>query len=443
MSKSKKNGKIGIFGLGLTGTSTFEFLKKTAKEIICWDDSVENRNKFTQEFLIPIADPKWQTLDMIVISPGIAKSHPIFLLANKYNILISSDIQIFLEENRGTNVIIVTGTNGKSTTTALIGHIIKSFGLDYHIGGNIGLPVLALPQNAKGYVIELSSFQLDLLPTIEPTIAILLNITPDHLNRHGTYAEYCRVKAKALDGDGIKIIGVDTKESRELYEKLKNSAEKKLIPISTISIKDGISCNYSTLEDNFYDFTSYNLPELKSLIGNHNHENIAASFAACRAIGLSAKEIITHLQSFKGLAHRMQFIGKLGKISFYNDSKATNTSSAVSSLSTLSNIFWLAGGVFKEENLLLIEKTLKNIKKSYLFGKSKLLFAEYLEGKTEYLICNNMESALEAAINDARQEELEANILLAPACASYDQFKSFEDRGNQFINLCYARLSLK
>tara|TARA_B110000503_G_scaffold17500_1_gene25449 strand:+ start:2612 stop:3922 length:1311 start_codon:yes stop_codon:yes gene_type:complete len=433
---NNNNKKIGIFGLGISGISSFNFLEKQENTIICWDDSETNRNKFKQKYLFPLSDPVWQNLDKIIISPGIPNSHAIFLLALKYNILISSDIEVFLETNYDSEIIIITGTNGKSTVTSLIGHILTENKLDYHIGGNIGLPVLSLPQHAKGYILELSSFQLDLLHSINPTIAVLLNLTPDHLDRHKTYSAYCKAKEKALLGDGLKIIGTNSKDSKNLYDKMFKSSEKNLIPIN---LPSGICCNSTKLTDNFFDLQSYNLPELKNLVGQHNYENIASAFGVCRALGISGEDIIKHLSGFKGLPHRMQFIGKHKHISFYNDSKATNVSSAIASLSVLDNIFWLAGGVFKEKNLLAIEKFLKNIKKVYLFGKSRVLFKEYLEGKIDYIIFETMEEAFNAAVNDAILEKKPANILLAPACASFDQFNNFEDRGNKFINFYNAK----
>jgi UDP-N-acetylmuramoylalanine--D-glutamate ligase len=431
---------IGIFGLGVSGVSSFHYLENKVQKVICWDDLEINRQKIDQQFLAPIADKEWQTLDMIIMSPGIPESHEIFSLAARHNILISSDIELFLKANPDSDIIAVTGTNGKSTTTALIGHILKENKLDYYIGGNIGLPVLSLPQGAKGYVLELSSFQLNLLKTIDPKIAILLNITPDHLDRHKTYEAYQKAKEVALMGNGLKIIGTSTEDSRKIYKKLLNSGEKHLIPLDN---NRGIICDAQNITDNFFDFKTYKLPELPNLSGKHNQENIAAAFAACRALDLSAQKIIEQIKSFKGLDHRMQFIGSYKHISFYNDSKATNVNSAISSLSSFDNIFWLAGGIFKEENLLALEKYLKNIKKAYLFGQSKLLFEEYLKGKTDYILCENMQEAFNNAVNDAKFESKAATILLAPACASFDQFKNFEDRGNQFTTLYHERFTQK
>lgn len=437
--KSQQGKKIGIFGLGLTGCSAFSALDEIAQTILCWDDSQVNRDKFISQFgsspLMDITEKAWQSLDKIIISPGVPPGHGIYSLIKQHNILISSDIELFIEENPKSKIIAITGTNGKSTTTALIGHILHESGLDYHFGGNIGLPVLMLPQKAEGYVLELSSFQIDLLHNFNPFISILLNITEDHLDRYGTFEEYSKSKFRAFEGGGIKIIGIDSDKSQEFYKSLRRKGERKLIPITTNSSDEGVSCNAGKLTDTFFNHDSYTIPELRYLSGKHNQENIAASFAACRALGVAPLEIIKHISSFTWLKHRMQYLGTKNNISFYNDSKATNATSAACSLISLSNIFWLAGGIFKEKSLSPIDFALKNVTKAYLFGKDKLLFAKYLENKVEYRICMNMSEAFEYAVKEAQMIKENSNILLAPACASYDQFKNFEDRGNQFIEL--------
>lgn len=423
--------KIGIFGLGISGISSLDFLNNLHSGIICWDDSEDNRQKIDSDLLLPLSHSDWQHLDTIIVSPGIPNSHAVYALAADYNILISSDIELFLQLNHDSEIIAITGTNGKSTVTSLVGHILTKNNLDYHIGGNIGLPALSLPPHAKGYVLELSSFQLDLLKQINPTIGVLLNLSPDHLDRHGTYSAYCSAKEKILQGDGLKIIGTTSPDSRKIYNKLHKSGEKNIVPIGH---KDGLTCDAQKLVDNFFDFTSYDIPTLPT-----NHENIACAFAICRALGVEASNIVKHLASFEGLKHRMQLVGSHKQISFYNDSKATNVHAAESSLSSLKNIFWLAGGIFKSENLLPLENHIKNVKKAYLFGKNKLIFEEYLKGKVDYVTCNTMEEAFNKATNDALGEENLSNILLSPACSSFDQFKNFEDRGNNFINLYNER----
>ena len=427
--------KIGIFGLGVTGNSIFQELKRHGNEVICWDDSADNRSKFDASLLEPISSDKWIDLDAIYISPGVPRLHEIFALAVSCNILILSDIQLFLDSVPSSKIVAITGTNGKSTTVALIGHILKELGRDYHIGGNIGKAVLDLPKDSEGYILELSSFQLDLLNNFEPDIAVLINITPDHIEHHGGFENYCNAKEKILQNDGIKIVGIDNAESRKLYNKLKSAGDRKTISISSKNAKADIACLLASIEDQFFNNQSYGLTNMPYLQGDHNQENIAAAFAVCRSLGVSAEEIIKYLQSFKGLAHRMQYVGNSANMHFYNDSKATNANATYHSLAALKNIYWLAGGIFKEENLRPIDAALPNIKKAYLFGESKMVFVEYLEGKVEYEICETMEEALAAAKADALSDASDAHILLAPACASFDQFKNFEERGKRFVEL--------
>ena len=438
---SLKNKKIGIVGLGITGVSIYSDITHYTQSIICWDDSEKNRNIFeNQNILFDLSDKQWQSIDIVFISPGIPNNHKIFLLAKEYNILISSDIELFLHHNPNSKIIAITGTNGKSTTTALIGHILNHSGYDFPVGGNIGMPVLSLPKNKPGYVLELSSFQLDLISFLNPTISVLLNITPDHLDRHGTFDEYCKAKMRVLCGDGIKIIGIDTETCKEIYDGLIENGEKNIIAISTNAKKNTINCTNHSINDNFFDNYSHKIPELPKLTGKHNQENIAASYAVCRSLGLRPSDIIEKLVSFEGLKHRMQYLGSKNNITYYNDSKATNANAAACSLSSMQNIFWIAGGIFKEKNLDALENYWSNIKKAYLFGKSSLLFSEYLKGKVDFEVFSTMHEAFYKANIEAKNTEEQANIILAPACASFDQFNNFEERGNKFIDLCNEEL---
>ncbi|MFK7973409.1 MAG: UDP-N-acetylmuramoyl-L-alanine--D-glutamate ligase [Rickettsiaceae bacterium] len=437
---SQQGKKIGVIGLGITGNSVFDALQNIASTIVCWDDSEANRIKFKalygDSYLHNIDHNIWLNLDKIVVSPGIPNSHPIFAFIKKHNLLISSDIQLFLEENINSKIIAITGTNGKSTTTSLISHILKANSLNYFLGGNIGNPVLTLPAHANGYVLELSSFQIELLPDFNPDIVVLLNITPDHLDRHGNFIEYCRVKAKALKGEGIKIIGIDSLGSKERYLNLKDAGDTKLIPISTYVDYSGVSCQADKIVDKFFNNQVYPISKLNSLLGKHNQENIAASFSVCRCLGLMPSEILPHFESFQGLKHRMQYLGKKNNISYYNDSKATNVVSAVCSLVALENTLWLAGGILKEDSLNSLDPAiLNNVLKVYLFGESQEVFVRYLKNRTEYEVCSTMQEAFTKANQYALLSEQDVNILLAPACSSFDQFNNFEDRGNQFIEL--------
>ncbi len=446
MPLSKQTGKkIGIFGLGLTGTSVYKSLVTRVTELICYDDSKVNIEKFIKEFgssyVLSINNQKWKTLDKIVISPGIPHSHQIFQIALENKIPVTSDIELFIEENPSSEFIFITGTNGKSTVTALTGRILLKAGLDYHIGGNIGKAVMSLPYHRKGYVFEVSSFQIELLTNIDAKISVITNITPDHLDRYKNVEEYAQVKQKILTPNSLKIIGINSHISQDIYHNLKKAYSSKLIPISNSNkIEGGIFCDNNYLYDNTEnDKISLSLPALPHLQGVHNKENIAIVYAICKSLSVSTFFIIKALESFSGLEHRMQYIGSYKNINFYNDSKATNISSALASLSAFNNIIWFAGGKFKEENLDELKPILKNIKKAYFFGESKNLFAEFLDrvspSKPKYEICENLEEAFNKAIEYSIKTSAQLNFLLAPACASYDQFKNFEERGMVFVKL--------
>lgn len=436
----QKGKKIGIFGLGLTGISVYEALAGTASKILCYDDSEKNTKQFIAKFgkdcILPLTDESWKKLDKLIISPGVPKTHQVFLFAEQNNIQISSDIELFYEENLNSEFIVITGTNGKSTTTALVGHILMEAGLDYAVGGNIGVPILTLPHGKKGYILELSSFQIDLLVNFEPKITALLNITPDHLDRHGSFEEYVKVKSSILLRGGMRVISVDNQITADIFRKLRNIGESNLIAVSSINeIKEGLSFFDEKLIDNFFDKKQYSNIVNRNLLGRHNQENIITSFAICRALGVSGNQIIASTMTFKGLDHRMQFVGAKKGINFYNDSKATNASAAVASMGSLENILWLAGGRFKEETLAPLDSVIGNITKAYLFGESKDIFAGYLENKVSYQVCNTMEEAFNSALKDAKTLPGERNMLLAPAASSLDQFKNFEERGKIFAEL--------
>ena len=453
MNLSKqKNKRIGIFGLGITGISVYKELVNVAKDVICYDDSKVNKEAFSVEFgnqnLFSLEAKEWTELDKIVISPGVPHSHRIFEIASNNKIAITSDIELFMEENPDSEFIFITGTNGKSTVTALTGHILTQAGLDYSIGGNIGTPVMSLPSDRKGYIFELSSFQIELLNKIDPKISVITNVTPDHLDRHETIEAYTKIKEKILTTGALKIIGVNSVISRDIYNKFKKIYSSKVIPISNKEhIKDGIFCGVLGLEDNFFDQKNYRLPELPQLQGEHNKENIAIAYTICRALSIPSSLIIEALKTFKGLDHRMQYVGHYKNINFYNDSKATNISSALASLSAFDNIIWFAGGKFKENSFSDLESILHNVKKAYFFGESKNLFANYLdsnsERKTEYEVCEDLEEAFSKAIEYSTTiKNHKLTFLLAPSCASYDQFKNFEERGNLFVKLSLAAIEL-
>jgi len=441
-----KKQNIGVFGLGKTGISVCKEMQDKCN-VIAYDDLQANRDKFEKSFkkipIIPLNDIRWQNLDKIVLSPGIPLTHGIVNIAKKFNIPIISDIDLFFEKSKDSNFIAITGTNGKSTTTSLISHILNSSGLDYPAVGNIGIPVLETKPNKDGYVIELSSFQLDLIKTFTAKIAVLLNITPDHLDRHSNMEGYVTAKSKIfdrMDQNSYAIINIDNDYCRELFVKLEHRI--KLIPFSVTKIlENGISIIDEVINDNFFENASFKLFFNKNLQGVHNFENIAASYSVAKAIGLEATKIIEAISSFQGLPHRMQYIESIEGINFYNDSKATNAIAAVQSIKALNNIYWLAGGIAKEGGIEELKPYFSKIKKAYFYGQAKEMFANTAKDIVDFRVCDNLEEAFALAYKDACEDNAkEKNILLAPCCSSYDQFKNFEERGELFIKLCNAVL---
>lgn len=452
-----KGHKFGIVGLGNTGVSAYWALKNYAQQIICYDDDAGR--SVNQEDLVDLTSRCWQQLDRILVSPGILPAHPIFKLARAYKIPITSDVELLFEQCPAANFIAVTGTNGKSTTTALIAHILNINKLDYPAGGNIGCAALSLPLGRPGYVLELSSFQLDLLQIFRARVAILLNITPDHLDRYHTMQAYISSKEQIFSRQqpaNFRIIGVDNPASRAVFAGFnhgRTAGHPRLIAISAVqSQPNGVAALAQKLHDNIFEPLVIDLAENKYLPGAHNRENIAASYAACRLTGLAPEQIIAAISSFKGLAHRMQYVGSITvraggnsrSLNFYNDSKATNSAAAAQSITALDNIYWLAGGIAKAGGIEGLAAHFARIRKAYFFGQAKELFAQVASGKINFQLCDNLAAAFKQACLDAERSDDRQdikNILLAPAGASQDQFKDFEERGNHFISLCQAKIA--
>ncbi|MEY4463131.1 MAG: UDP-N-acetylmuramoylalanine--D-glutamate ligase [Pseudomonadota bacterium] len=476
---SRKKQKIGVFGLGITGMSVYEELQDKY-DIIVYDDLKANRDIFEELYIVKsvgfnykergakpidnrratsddvsefksfdysktaiaaLSDSRWQNLDKIVLSPGVPLTHEVVRIAHRFNISITSDIDLLFEKSKNLNFIAVTGTNGKSTTTALISHILNSNGLDYPVAGNIGVPALQAKASKDGYVLELSSFQLDLVKTFTAKIAVLLNITPDHLDRHQDMNGYIAAKSKIfdrMDKDSYAVINIDNNYCHEVFIKLQQEQRIKLIPFSVTKIlENGISVVNDVVNDNFFGNNSFKLLFNKNLQGIHNCENIAASYAIAKIMGVESTKILESLSSFQSLPHRMQYIGSINNINFYNDSKATNAISAMQSIKALDNIYWLAGGIPKEGGIEEVKPYFSKIKKAYFYGQAKKIFADTALGIIDFVICDDLEQAFDLAYKDACSDNAKVkNILLAPSCSSYDQFKNFEERGELFTRLC-------
>lgn len=439
--------KIALFGLGGSGLATAEALKAGGALVSAWDDSAASLDK-ARAAGIPVVDLReadWSSFSAFVLSPGVPLTHPkphwSVELAQEAGVEIIGDIELFYRE-RATRcadapLIAITGTNGKSTTTALIAHIIGHSGRDAQMGGNIGRAVLTLdpPAPQRFYVLECSSYQIELAPSLAPSVGVLLNLSPDHLDRHGTMARYAGIKERLVAASDVAVISIDDPLSRAVAERLENSG-RNVRRISTLEkVDDGLFCEGSDLFDIEGGQKKYifSLAGIGSLRGRHNAQNALAAIALCLAAGLSRDEIQAGLSSFPGLAHRMEEVGRHGRVLFVNDSKATNAEATAPALSSFEYIHWIAGGVPKEGGIEALRPLFPRIARAYLIGEAATDFAATLDGVVEYEFCASLDQAVaRAAENAAKETAEEAAVLLSPACASFDQFKNFEIRGEAF-----------
>lgn len=452
--------KYVVYGLGISGLSTAKFLAQNGEEVIATDDNEAGiiaaaemaSSTFTKgiKFLRP-DEIEYDADTIISFSPGIPlyfpKPHKILEIVKKTGATLACDIEIFYRKNSHNNFIGITGTNGKSTTTALSGFIFKELGIHSEIGGNIGVPCFDLPQQQNfSYIFETSSYQLDLLSQTHFKIAALLNITPDHIDRHGSLQGYIEAKKRIfrnqVAGD-FALIDVDNENSRKVFDQLKNDKNfhATLVPISTKKIQEnGVALFGGVLVNKINGVDSQ--IELKSefLRGEHNDQNMAFAFAItyCHLSQVGcAEKIVTTIKKFKGLRHRMQLLGEIDGIKFINDSKATNSESTENALKAYENIFWILGGKSKEGGISNLAPYFKKITKAYLIGDATEEFAKILEKNfVTFEKCGNLENAFKKAVSDAKNIGLsQKNILLSPACASFDQWKNFEQRGDYFCKL--------
>lgn len=447
---SFKNRKVALFGLARSGTACAEALQLGGAEVFAWDDSAA-AVAAAKETKLPVADLDgidFKTLDCLVLSPGVPLTHPephwTVLKAKAAGIEIIGDTEVFQREIAGTGarLVAITGTNGKSTTTALIGHIFKASGRDVDVGGNIGTAVFLMrpPVKDRIYVLELSSFQIDLMPGLKPDVGILINLTPDHLDRHGTMENYAAIKARMFlkqDATDTAMIGVDDEWCAEIAMSIKTGAIVRAVSV-VHEIEEGISAVDGILRDweNGKEVARIDLRAMPALKGAHNWQNACMAYGAARALGLSVAEIIKAMESFPGLAHRMQEVGCLGYVPFINDSKATNADAAAKALASFENIFWIAGGIAKAGGIEPLTSFFPRIAKAYLIGEAADEFAKTLGGKVEFELCGTLDKAVVASARDAVNSGNEnAVVLLSPACASFDHYRNFEIRGYAFVKL--------
>jgi len=446
-----RNCKIGIFGLGKTGLDSLNAFLVEETQIIAWDDNKENIlrikktiNKEKSIYLSSMIDPfDVKKLDFVIVSPGVPNKYPaphkIFSICERYNIPVITDIDILFKACPMANYIGITGTNGKSTTASLINHILRVNNYKSALGGNIGKPVLSLPNfdnSTEHYVIELSSYQLDLMQDYKFNIATLLSITPDHLDRYKSFDDYINAKIKIFHNQNkndFAVISLNNEVNGAIFKELKLANKQKILPISSKEIlSDGISVINNIIYDNYFEYKTFNIIVPNSLIGPHNAENIAVAYATAKALNVESGNIVNSLNSFVGLPHRMELFFQTGNLTFVNDSKATNIASCKEALDSFKDIYWIAGGIFKEKSVEELGNHLKEVKHCYLIGKDSGKFVQILKAnKIPYSISNAIENALSEMKNTVKN----GTILLSPCCSSFDQWKNFEERGDRFKSL--------
>ncbi len=452
--------QVAVFGLGKSGLLSAQALAQGGADVIAFDDDDKKLAEAQAAGITTqnLRDLDWSKVAALVLAPGVPLTHPqphwTVTLANRAGVEIIGDIELFCLQRTMSGaacpLIAITGTNGKSTTTALIAHLLKSAGIDAQMGGNIGVPVLALEDFAPGraYVLEVSSYQIDLAPSLKPTVGILLNVSEDHLDRHGTLENYAAIKSLLVAGaeaDGAAVIGVDDRYTRDAAERIER-AGKKVVRVSVLApLRDGYYAEGSRIVRSVGGKAHpvAQLAGIGSLRGAHNAQNAACAVAACTALGLDLAVIQKGLVGFPGLAHRMQQVGHRkigsGRILYINDSKATNADSAAKALSSFTDIFWVAGGKPKTGGIESLAEFFPHIRKAYLIGEAAQEFAQTLEGKVPYEIDGVLSAAIDAATRDAQASGLkEPAVLLSPACASFDQYPNFEVRGKAFTDLVLA-----
>ena len=449
--------RVAVLGMGRAGQAAARALNSGGAEAICWDDEPEVRaaaegQGFRVESLA--GDEIWAGIACMVVSPGIPhlypEPHPLVRTAWRHGVPVDNDIGLFFrnwvaadrdELDVVPRVVCVTGSNGKSTTTALIGHLLDSAGRRVQTGGNIGRAVLDLEPVSDGeiVVLELSSYQIELARTLEPDVAVFLNFSPDHLDRHGGVGGYFAAKRRLFsEGDAERqVIGVDELEGESLAARAHDglSDADSLIRVSTRRSIGGDGWSVSVSKGFLVEHrrgrqvASVDLRGIRKLRGTHNWQNACAAFAVCRSFGLSPRALRRGLDSFPGLPHRCQVVGEHGGVSFVNDSKATNADAAARALSVYRNIRWIAGGRAKEGGIASISGGLDNVRKVYLVGESADLFRRQLGGGN-LVISGTIAEAVKSAAADAEPGDV---VLLSPAAASFDQFADFEARGDAFV----------
>ena len=447
--------KVAILGLGRSGLSAARALAAGGAVPICWDDNPAARAAAQAEGFDCVDLGKAGVFDDIarlIVSPGIPHLYPapnpVIVAAQDAAVPVDNDIGLFFQSfatlawdnfDVVPKIIAITGSNGKSTTSALVHHILKHAGRPTQLAGNIGRGVLDIEPAIDGEVVvlELSSYQTDLARNLTPDVAVFTNLSPDHLDRHAGMVGYFAAKRRlfAEGGPDRAVIGVDEPEGRFLAGQLsEGAADDRVIRVSVDRKLTGLGWQVFARKGFLSEYRggkqigSIDLRSITGLPGAHNHQNACAAYAACRTLGFAPKIIEAAFHSFGGLPHRSQTVGEAGGVRFVNDSKATNVDSAVKALAAFRNIRWICGGLEKEGGLGSLSEPLETVRKAYVIGREAAQFAMKLGVEAE--VCGTMDVAVARAVEDAEAGDV---VLLAPAAASFDQYDSFERRGEDFV----------
>ena len=412
--------RYAILGLARSGMAALESLHASGAELLAWDNREELRESVADK--ATIADPLTSDLtgyDAIVVSPGVPlNGQPIAQKATADGVPIIGDIELFSHARHDLpphRVVGITGTNGKSTTTALIHHILASAGVPSLMGGNIGVPILSQEPLPEGgvYVLELSSYQIDLTQSLDCDVALLLNISPDHLDRYDGFDGYAASKARLFDmlgSDHVAIFASSDEKTQLALHGLQDLGRVRNI-IDTSSAEISGQADWPSLQ------------------GPHNLQNVIAAVATVEALGIAEDQWRPALESFTGLAHRMERVAEASGVLFVNDSKATNPASTGPALGAYPKIHWILGGLPKSDTLTECEPFYRNVVKAYTIGEAGPMFGKLLADKIPVESCEMILTAVQQAAANARPGEV---VLLSPACASFDQFRDFEARGECF-----------
>ena len=446
--------KIAVFGLGRSGLATARAAREGGAEVVVFDGNTDSMEKARSEGFQGVdltKDQAWEGVSQLIVSPGIPhlypNMNPIIAKAMAKGVIVDNDISLFFKEINESymhldvpaRILAITGSNGKSTTTALAHHCLKALGYPTQMGGNIGRGVFDLnpPREGEIFVLELSSYQTELAVNLSPDIAIFTNLSPDHLDRHNGMGGYFAAKARLFTQSLPRsIIGTEEVEGRYLEAQL-HAMGARVQPVSISAKPEGRDHFYHVKKGFLTEWrkgrqaASIDLREMKTLPGKHNWQNAACVFGALRSLNIAPKKIEEAMQSFPGLAHRSQVVGSKDGVLFVNDSKATNADAAAQALGTFENIHWILGGVPKEGGIGSLAPYFDRVKRAYLIGEASDQFAKTLD-QVPHEKCGTMRAALEAIKSQICEGDV---VLLSPACASFDQYSDFEKRGEDYISL--------